>query len=638
MGRSLKIIFFLLILTALASPYAAGFLIQKNYYKLIDDLNNKYQSKVQFTGNFNRGYLTSTATTNISFGPETIVLSHKVLHGPLFLDITSPLKTSSYVPKGHGLGMMYTKFTGNIEQSINSLYKDQDAYLVTTTFDFHGNSKTLVKNYPLTTTMGAAQLNWQGLDYTIDIQQNIVNQNINIPMIQYSETDKNTNLSQMLQIAGIVIDLNLNVSNGNTKMLNNFSIDNVKIMGNKTNEFSIDKLSYTVNFQEENNLINLDLQSSMNLLDFDDQKFGPFTMDLQLDNLDASVVGQLETKAQQLKQAEVNTNNNTNNTNQNQMPQTDSNKPNAQIAPKATSGSQTTMLGVNKPNNAQSNAATTVNNPGQMPAAKTDQANSAAIQAQMANAAVANKSKINVNITPDQMQQLLSKQPKLTLNSKFTTPQGDISLTGHTVAGGANLQKVDQQSVLATLDADWKFQITDKILFIILSNYAVGEIRNLERQYFILNKTSNKVNPYTMNAKQLDAAVTQWVTSVISQLKLNKIFTEENNTYSIAINYTKNTLTINGVVQDQTAMNKIKAILATPIPTVSSLPASLNNMPATPATPATPASPATPTAPATPASPAAPTTPATPTAPTTPVTPAPSASPPAPNADTNTKK
>lgn len=275
----------LLIGVVAASPYVVGTLVEKNYNQMLAQLNKIYDGKVKFTGTYNRGYLDSSAKTEIAVinKPFTVSLSHAIEHGPVIMQ--------GFMPKKLNLAMVNTVVDGAYNDVLKSLYGDKEAYKIVTEVTFAGDVLTTITNGALTMPISDGQLTWDGaninLVYTKDAMK--FTGDAVMPRLNYTETD--ADLTKSVNIVNIKLSFG-NEANSISQFMN-VNVDDVTVMTGQELIFTAQKLSFIGNQKEVNSKTSLDLKYTFNMLKILADQYGPFNLALKLKNFDAAVLAQM---------------------------------------------------------------------------------------------------------------------------------------------------------------------------------------------------------------------------------------------------------------------------------------------------------------------------------------------------------
>lgn len=288
-----NLIFFVIIALCLAAPYATGFIVEKRYQEMIAKLNAGYDGDVIFEGKFERGYLSSNATTTLTHADEKVVLEHQVYHGPVVFKFSGWLKASNYKPQAIGLAVIETKILGPIVDRIALVYQDNPSYNITTIVEFNGDSHTKIINYPIKVTAQNRNIEWQGFTANFNIAYDTANidSSFDAPFLRYIELVEN-NPHRTLELTNTKLDFKKTMSSSNETV--NLAIGGVKFNeGASDKMITIDSLLLQTDITVLTKIMSLDWALSFNKLQMHNQEAGPFTMDVKMRNINTVALKKL---------------------------------------------------------------------------------------------------------------------------------------------------------------------------------------------------------------------------------------------------------------------------------------------------------------------------------------------------------
>ncbi|HSX20200.1 MAG TPA: DUF945 family protein, partial [Gammaproteobacteria bacterium] len=290
MKRILKYLLLIIVVLAAGSPYFAGRIIEKDYNALIDHLNAASQGSAKFVGKYNRGFFSSTATTEVTVQDSyiNVQLAHAIKHGPVIFDFQGWTTPKTYMPQRYIFGEIKTKFMGPLEQALENLYGKSPAYDITTVITMHGAFNTDINSYPLNTSLGNGKFNWQGLTANINttLQLDTIHGTATIPLISYSEQTAKDNESAN------VTNLKLDFTHAPAAQNSNFdlSIETASIMNGAQNDVSLQKYVINATRKVTNDVVDMELKTTFDKAAVGDQVYGPFDCDVQMKNLDGKAL------------------------------------------------------------------------------------------------------------------------------------------------------------------------------------------------------------------------------------------------------------------------------------------------------------------------------------------------------------
>jgi len=288
----LRILFFLIIVVGIASPFGAGFLIENHYNDMITNLNKAYTGEIVFTGKFQRGFMSSTATTTIvnSKGVPLETLQQELRHGPVIFDFKGWLNSSTYMPRGYGLAMIDTQLTGKLGQKLTTIYAEKPAYNISTMVAFNGDLATTFINYPLTTQVGVGILKWQGVNGSVNIDKAVTNitGSMLMPSLEYSEQVQPGADTETLQITNFKIDFNKLMSDDSDML--NISLDAFKILNKTSEELGLSNITLMFNKKIINKIEGAELKTTFSKLKIAHHDVGPFLLGVKTNNINSAAM------------------------------------------------------------------------------------------------------------------------------------------------------------------------------------------------------------------------------------------------------------------------------------------------------------------------------------------------------------
>lgn len=156
---------------------------------------------------------------------------------------------------------------------------------------------------------------------------------------------------------------------------------------------------------------------------------------------------------------------------------------------------------------------------------------------------------------------LIKKVMSIDVDFKLTTPEGDISWQSDMQVGGNSITQIDPIQIKATLVLVQKVQISKNLLYTVLTTYARKQIANREAMYYLQNRTSTVVNPYTLTNDQLTVTINNWINKLIEQLIAQNYILQKDDSYITDVKLEKNVMTINGVVKTDDDMKQMQNMM-----------------------------------------------------------------------------
>lgn len=288
----LKILFLLIIVLCVASPFGAGYMLEKHYNDMIAGLNKAYEGEIVFTGKFQRGFMSSTATTELvdSKGEPIETLQHVVLHGPVIFNFNGWLNSSSYVPQGYGLAKVDTQLTGKLAQKLTNIYAGKAAYNISTMVDFNCNLATTFVNYPLTTQVGVGILKWQGANGTVNVNKDITNisGSLVMPSLEYSEQVQSGSDTETLQVNNLKIEFHKLMADSSDVL--NITLDSFKILNKTSEELALNTASLIFNKKTVDKIESADIKTGFTNLKIAGHTVGPFSLGIKTNNINSAAM------------------------------------------------------------------------------------------------------------------------------------------------------------------------------------------------------------------------------------------------------------------------------------------------------------------------------------------------------------
>lgn len=304
--KLIKWILLLSILVIGVDPFGVGFYLQNQYTQALERLNHAAAGKMIFKGNFVRGYLSSTATTEITFPGtnepnQSLGLVHKIHQGPILLDFDSLFEISSYKFKGFALAEVDTTIMGEFSKELNKIYGPQPAYSITTNVDFLGSAVTKIINNPVTVDLAGAKLNWKGFELTVSNTRNFTTMNATLlaPSLNISQVDQTGQEYGTFTITNLRFDMKIDF----IEMLNNanLTIDSVVSTQADITVLSLEKFVINGSEQTNNGLTTAEVKysfSNLVMADVDQEStnqiqqdtYGPFDLTIKFANVDRQIL------------------------------------------------------------------------------------------------------------------------------------------------------------------------------------------------------------------------------------------------------------------------------------------------------------------------------------------------------------
>lgn len=288
MKKRTVVILAIILLVILATPYMAGYVLEKDFMAFNEAIERQSNNNFKIKSKYFRGIFSSSAQTEITFtNSYTVVqLEHYIQHGPVIFDFNGWMSPSTYIPRGYKLGVITTRFTGNIQKEIENIYGNkEEGYSIQSDISLHGSIATSISINPLkfdrTDAAGPGTLNWQGMQVVINSDMDIkqLTAEVKTPLIEYSESI-GQGMTQTLSISKVSMNFNHDEIKNDVKLM----IENIKLQNNDQEEFSLQNYSLTVDHVAQNNLVDLDLQKKFTKLVLGADSYGPLDFSLHLKN------------------------------------------------------------------------------------------------------------------------------------------------------------------------------------------------------------------------------------------------------------------------------------------------------------------------------------------------------------------
>lgn len=259
-------------------PYFYGTMLEKNYNNYIQSLNeNEYlKGIVQFKGQINRGLFGGKAVTEVSMGAQSVQLLHDIKFGPFLFG-------TSIVPQFGTLGVVTTTLTGDVQKSIEALYKDKQPYKFITSVSTQGNIDTALNINPVNVDLGYGAIGWQGMYSRIisNVNDHSFSVNLTLPLLDISEQQSDGVHSVSFTNAHLTVTKDS--GEGAAKV--EFDIDTLKVDSPVADE-KVDAANYTssFNYTLQNDQLDSDVSIKFDKLTTSGLNFGPFNLQLNLTN------------------------------------------------------------------------------------------------------------------------------------------------------------------------------------------------------------------------------------------------------------------------------------------------------------------------------------------------------------------
>lgn len=182
MKKVLGIIVVVVVLAAIAAPYAIGYRAEQLFRHNVQELDQKLNQRlarptsIQVTG-YDRGYLSSTATTQVTIDDKTFEIDHDIAHGP-------------YQVFGLAQIRSHIEFPADLQAKIEKLFKGP-ALVARTTIGFLGgytvNLHSSAFRQPLTGS--GRRLVWQGMDATFRRSGSGMHLSLQMPHLEFSQDE-----------------------------------------------------------------------------------------------------------------------------------------------------------------------------------------------------------------------------------------------------------------------------------------------------------------------------------------------------------------------------------------------------------------------------------------------------------------
>ncbi len=288
----LKILFFLIIIIGVASPFATGYILETRYSEMIEKLNKAYEGEIIFTGKFQRGFMKSIATTDIasSKGMRLESLQHIVLHGPVIFGFNGWLNASTYMPQGFALAKVNTQLSGNYAKKLTAMYAGKTAYNIDTTVAFNGDTATTFINYPLTTQVGVGIFKWQGANGTVNIDKDVTKivGTMAMASLEYSEQVQSNADTETLQISNFKMDFSRLISDSSNMM--NVTLGAFKILNKGVEDLALNNIALMFNKKDVNKIESGEIRTGFTTLKVADHNVGPFSLNIKINNINAAAL------------------------------------------------------------------------------------------------------------------------------------------------------------------------------------------------------------------------------------------------------------------------------------------------------------------------------------------------------------
>lgn len=299
MRKLINGVLFLLIVFIVAAPFGVGMLIESQYNQNIAQLNQIYSGQLAFKGTFNRGYINSSAVTEITMSnsKEVIKLLETIHNGPIILDFKSPTDFNSYIPKDLRLAVIDTVIENHeADNWLKKIYNGKPAYKISTVLEFNGDGTTTIVNYPFEMPLGSGKITWKGMTLSVSHNKDLsVNTgSFTLPQFSYGEaTPDGVSLNELK-----IIDVKSNFVTGKDVPLEtvSFNISSIIMTSNGKVVYNADKIASNADYQKLNNIVKSNAAYTFNKMVFGADEYGPMSLTLKLANLNYDIIDTLTAK------------------------------------------------------------------------------------------------------------------------------------------------------------------------------------------------------------------------------------------------------------------------------------------------------------------------------------------------------
>ncbi len=288
---SLWILAVLLILVTI-TPFALGFKVKSDYARLIDEFSQVYQVDLQIV-NYQQGYFGSDAVLEIVL-PEfqqSITLKERIVHGPLYLGLINQGRSP----------LVAAVVTGQIEASVDAsedlkqFLSGENSLVYQNIIDFKGDVDSQAYfpnlNQVINNESGTTRVKTTGL---ILNQQYVSSSRMIKGEAQLPEFSLQSDLSTVT-IENINISYSLSI--GSNQLMIGDSVASIGLIDviSADSQFAMKSLTVRSVASENTELINSGVQISLRELLASNQKFGPISLNISVNGLNASSLQEIQT-------------------------------------------------------------------------------------------------------------------------------------------------------------------------------------------------------------------------------------------------------------------------------------------------------------------------------------------------------
>jgi len=280
----------LFILLAVA-PFALGFKVKSDYTKLVNQFAKNLQVDIQII-QYDQGVFSSEAITVLQIPdiPEKIQFKEEIIHGPLYLGLLSQGKSplAAAVVKGQ------LDISTSQKEMVRKIFAGNNPLVYQSVVSFAGDVETQGYVPAINTTfedeMGPVTIQSSGMviHETFSADNNMMKGEAEVPVFKIN--------SQTLALNAEAITLSFSGSMGSNQIIIGDSVVSFNLLDIDSGEdqFAIRDFTLRSVTSENNALINSGAQISAREVLASNQKFGPVSLNLSLNGLNAQSLTQIQ--------------------------------------------------------------------------------------------------------------------------------------------------------------------------------------------------------------------------------------------------------------------------------------------------------------------------------------------------------
>lgn len=284
-------LFVVLLIVLAAAPFALGFKVKSDYTKLVSEFAQNLQLDLQIV-QYEQGIFSSDVTIALKIPdvPEQIQFKEEVIHGPVYFGLLQQGKSplAAAVVKG-GLDISTAQ-----QASVKQIFGDQNPLVYQSIISFAGDVEAQAYVPAINTTfeddMGPVTLQSSGLiiNETYSSSDSRLKGDAQIPVFKIQLA--------LFSVTAESISFSFSGAMGQNQIIIGDSVASFKLLDIDSGEDQFAVRDFTIRSvtSEEGALINSGAQLSAREILASNQKFGPASLNLSLNGLDAQSLTQIQ--------------------------------------------------------------------------------------------------------------------------------------------------------------------------------------------------------------------------------------------------------------------------------------------------------------------------------------------------------